>query len=153
MRKAIPFIAALTFVTGCGSSDSTQTASEASTSAETATTPTQKSTGQTSTAQAPPTSQKHTTLIGVETEYKIVPNRTTIPTGFLTLKGVNKGKIPHIFEIEGPGSENETAEIPPGKSSSIELTLRTPGNYILYCPIDDHKAKGMLTHIKVVAAG
>ena len=144
MRQAIPILAALTFVTGCGSSSSTQTASQASTSAQT-------TTSQTASTQAAPTSNKHTTLIGVESEFKIVPNRTTVPTGFLTLKGINKGKLTHVLEIEGPGSENETPNIKPGGSSSIDLTLRTPGNYILYCSIDDHKKKGMLAHIKVVA--
>lgn len=153
MRRAIICLAALTLVTGCGSGSSSTTASESQTSAASATT-----TSETETAAQPtqtatstlPKNAKHTVLTGVETEFSIKPDKTKIPVGFLTLKGVNKGKVTHIFEIEGPGSENETPEIAPGKSASIELTLRTPGKYILYCPIDNHKQKGMLAHIEVV---
>jgi uncharacterized cupredoxin-like copper-binding protein len=56
---------------------------------------------------------------------------------------VNKGTIPHVLELEGPGLENETGTIDPGESATIELVLRTPGTYELYCPLDEHKRKGM----------
>ena len=133
MRQVILILAALTFVTGCGSDSDESGSSAATTSAAT-------TTGSTT---------KQTTLTGVETEYKIEPSSKKVPLGFLKLVGVNKGKTTHILEIEGPGSENETADIPPGQTKSLELNLRTPGEYELYCPIDDHKAKGMVTKIKV----
>lgn len=71
------------------------------------------------------------------------PSRTNVKLGTYTFKGVNKGTIPHVLELEGPGLENETGRIAPGGSAMIELVLRTPGKYELYCPLDHHQQKGM----------
>ena len=46
------------------------------------------------------------------------------------------------MEIEGGGIEEETAEISPGESAVLEVNL-DPGTYVLYCPVGDHKERGM----------
>jgi plastocyanin len=85
------------------------------------------------------------TIIVVATEFRISPSTSHVKLGTYKFKGVNKGTIPHVVELEGPGLESETDTIKPGESYTIELTLHEPGEYELYCPLDDHKKKGMVT--------
>jgi len=65
----------------------------------------------------------------------------------------NAGSIPHAFEVEGAGIEQETDLIQPGSSATLTLTLK-PRTYEVYCPVgaDSHKKLGMETHLKVVGA-
>jgi uncharacterized cupredoxin-like copper-binding protein len=102
------------------------------------------------TSPAPqPSSSQVSRLTAVETEFAVKPDKTKVPLGRIVFKGVNEGKVPHILEVEGPGLENETAEIPPGESQTLELTLRTAGSYEIYCPIGDHKKRGMVAKLVV----
>jgi plastocyanin len=116
--KALPLVAGLVILAGCGGSKSAPTTSTVTTAAL-------------------------QTIVVEEKEYTVRPSVSTVRVGTYTFKGVNKGTIPHVLELEGPGSENETAPIAPGRSANLELVLRTPGTYELYCPLDDHKKKGM----------
>jgi plastocyanin len=84
-----------------------------------------------------------TTIVVEETEFRMKPSTSRVKLGTYMFKGVNKGTIPHVLELEGPGLENETPTINPGESALLGLTLRNPGKYILYCPLDRHKQKGM----------
>jgi plastocyanin len=88
-------------------------------------------------------------IVVEETEYRMTPSIGRVPLGTYVFRGVNKGKLPHVLEVEGPGSENETGTIPPGGTSDLELVLRTPGKYELYCPLDQHKKKGMVATLMV----
>jgi uncharacterized cupredoxin-like copper-binding protein len=98
-------------------------------------------TGQTRSTSTTPT----TTIVVEETEFQMRPSTTKVKLGTYIFKGVNKGTIPHVLELEGPGLENETPTINPGESATLGLTLRNPGRYVLYCPLDHHKQKGMKT--------
>ncbi len=119
---------------GCGSGGDT-------TSAPAATTP--------SVTETTPVSAGGKVINVDESEWKVVPETTHIPLGKVTFIGHNKGTIPHVLELEGPGLENETGEIAPGASQSLGLTLRNKGHYILYCSIDGHKKKGMVAKVTV----
>jgi plastocyanin len=83
------------------------------------------------------------TIVVEETEFRMKPSTSRVKLGTYTFKGVNRGTIPHVLELEGPGLENETPTINPGESATLGLTLRNPGKYVLYCPLDRHKQKGM----------
>jgi plastocyanin len=85
------------------------------------------------------------TIVVEETEFKMTPSLSRVKLGTYLFKGVNKGTIPHVLELEGPGLENETPTIKPGESATLGLTLRNPGTYVLYCPLDAHTQKGMKT--------
>jgi len=87
------------------------------------------------------------------TEWTIQLSEPTVPTGPVTFTVENSGSIPHAFEVEGNGIEQETPLIQPGASATLTLTLK-PGAYEIYCPVgaDSHKKLGMDTHLNVVSA-
>lgn len=57
----------------------------------------------------------------------------------------------HGFEVEGQGLEEEIASIPAGGTDSLTVTLANPGEYVVYCPVDDHEERGMRTTLTVAA--
>ncbi len=89
-----------------------------------------------------------------ETEYELDPqNPKVTKAGVVSFRVENAGKITHALEVEGPGDEVETEAIPPGKSATLKADLSKPGAYEWYCPIDDHKARGMKGTITVAGGG
>jgi hypothetical protein len=87
-------------------------------------------------------------------EWTVRLSQPTVAAGPVSFSVTNGGSIPHAFEIEGQGTERETAVIQPGETASLALTL-APGRYELYCPVggDSHKKLGMETHLMVIAGG
>jgi uncharacterized cupredoxin-like copper-binding protein len=86
-------------------------------------------------------------------EWKVELSQGTIPAGSVTFTVTNAGSIPHAFEVEGQGIEQETDVIQPGSTTTLQLTLK-PGTYDVYCPVgqDSHKHLGMETHLRVSSA-
>jgi plastocyanin len=86
-------------------------------------------------------------------EWKVDLSEATVAAGTVAFTVRNAGSIPHAFEVEGHGIEQQTALIQPGSSATLTLTLN-PGTYEVYCPVgeDSHKKLGMETHLKVVSA-
>ena len=86
-------------------------------------------------------------------EWKVELSERTVAAGPVTFTIANVGSIPHGFEVEGEGIEQETAVIQPGASATLTLALK-PGTYEVYCPVgeDSHKKLGMDTRLKVVGA-
>jgi plastocyanin len=86
-------------------------------------------------------------------EWTIRLSEATVPAGQVTFTATNDGSIPHAFEVEGQGTEQQTPLIQPGASATLTLTLK-PGTYEVYCPVgeDSHKKLGMETHLRVVSA-
>jgi hypothetical protein len=87
-------------------------------------------------------------------EWKVELSPATVQAGTITFTVTNGGSIPHAFEVEGHGVEQETALIQPGATATLTLTLR-PGAYEVYCPVgnDSHKKLGMVTSLQVTASG
>ena len=86
-------------------------------------------------------------------EWKVELSQTSITAGPVTFTVTNTGNIPHAFEVEGQGIEQETTVIQPGSSATLTLTLK-PGTYEAYCPVgnDSHRKLGMQADLKVARA-
>ena len=92
-----------------------------------------------------------TRSVGVQlSEWKITLLQSTIAPGLVAFVITNTGNIPHAFEVEGQGIEQETPLIQPGATDTLTLTLK-PGRYEVYCPVgeDSHKKLGMEAHLEV----
>jgi hypothetical protein len=85
-----------------------------------------------------------------ETEYKLTPSFVEIPRfGYYGLKAINDGKIPHALALQGRGLHQRTGRIAPGQSKTMLVFFRKAGLYLLYCPIDGHREKGMKATLRV----
>ena len=59
----------------------------------------------------------------------------------------------HALEVEGPTGEVETADLGPGESADLAVDLSEDGEYEIYCPVGDHRDRGMEGTIAVGAGG
>jgi plastocyanin len=65
----------------------------------------------------------------------------TAPAGEVTFRYSNPSQVPHAFEVEGNGVEEETETITEGEDSiTVELEA---GEYTYYCPVGSHQQAGM----------
>jgi uncharacterized cupredoxin-like copper-binding protein len=75
--------------------------------------------------------------------YAYQPSTITAPRGPVRFVVTNTADIVHGFEVEGQGLEEEIAEIQPGSTDSLTVDFAEPGDYLIYCPVDDHRQRGM----------
>lgn len=61
--------------------------------------------------------------------------------GEVTFKYSNPAQVPHAFELEGNGVDEETETITESEDS-ITVELK-PGTYTFYCPVGQHRQAGM----------
>jgi plastocyanin len=103
-------------------------------------------------APAPATSSASgATVTATETEFKIALSQTSLKPGSYTFQARNAGTFPHALTVDGPGvADRATPKLSPGQTGSVTVALQ-PGTYTVYCPVDGHRAKGMLTHVTVAA--
>jgi plastocyanin len=100
-------------------------------------------------ANTPPPASGGKTVTATEKEFSIKLSKTTVAAGTYTLNAVNSGTITHALEINGPGvSDKTTGNISPTESASLTVTL-VKGSYEIWCPVANHKAMGMDTHLTV----
>jgi uncharacterized cupredoxin-like copper-binding protein len=67
----------------------------------------------------------------------------TVAAGTVTFNITNNGTMEHSFEIEGNGVEEELEpHLQPGESATLTVDL-APGTYTVYCPVSDHRSRGM----------
>jgi uncharacterized cupredoxin-like copper-binding protein len=88
-----------------------------------------------------------------EVEYELNPAKVTLeePDTYVFV-AKNTGQVVHALEIEGQGIEKETENIQPGQTAKLNVDLKR-GTYVLYCPVDGHKQRGMDGQIKVAVQG
>jgi uncharacterized cupredoxin-like copper-binding protein len=113
------------------------------------TTPQQTTTQQTTTAPAATTTAPQpqgTTVVAIETEFKIALPSTQLKAGKITFQAKNEGKIDHDLAVKQTGDKTEL--IPPGGSAELTVTLQ-PGKYLLYCTVPGHEAAGMKIEVTV----
>ena len=134
---------------GCGEDDEGRV--DVSGGTDTSTTGT--STAGTSTEAAPTGAASATVKIS-ETEYALSPaNPSVDKAGVVRFEVTNDGKVDHALEVEGPEGEVETETIAPGGKATLKADLGKAGRYEWYCPIGDHKDRGMKGEITVAGGG
>jgi len=72
----------------------------------------------------------------------------TAKAGKATVVLDNPSSLPHAVEVEGQGIEEETDTIGKGETAKVTVTLKA-GKYEYYCPVDGHKAAGMVGTLTV----
>ena len=89
-----------------------------------------------------------------ETDFKLTPANPGVQNaGVIAFEVTNDGQTVHALEVEGPDGEVETGDIQPGKSKTIKADLNRPGRYEWYCPIGNHREKGMDGFVLVAGGG
>ena len=74
---------------------------------------------------------------------------STLQAGWQAFEVKNTGTKDHNFEIEGNGvHEQFSLDVDPGEQKVMRVELK-PGTYSVYCPVSDHKDKGMATTVTV----
>lgn len=86
------------------------------------------------------------------TDFAIELSALALNPGSYSFHVVNEGGAVHALEVEGPTGEVETEELEPGESADLAVTLED-GEYELYCPVGDHRDRGMEETLTVGAGG
>jgi plastocyanin len=72
-----------------------------------------------------------------------------VPAGEYTLTLTNRGRSTHDLVVEQAGDDVAgTDTINPGESTTLTVTL-TPGRYVFYCSVANHRAMGMEVAVTV----
>lgn len=81
----------------------------------------------------------------VMTEFRFVLSAPSVRTGVVVFRLVNRGHIPHDFEI----ANKKSALIAPGGHGLLRVGFRRPGNYPYLCTVPGHAQAGMKGVLKV----
>jgi plastocyanin len=83
------------------------------------------------------------------TEMALRLDDADVPAGEWTITLTNRGRAPHDLVVEQNGDDIAgTDGIGPGESTTLTVTL-TPGRYVFYCSVGNHRAMGMETEVTV----
>ena len=86
------------------------------------------------------------------TEFEFSPAQVTVQLGEHEFQIANRGEVEHALEIHAPGGEVETGRVAPGESATVTANLSKTGTYELYCPVGDHRQRGMEGRVTVEEA-
>ena len=82
-------------------------------------------------------------LTVTETDFAIAPAEAQIEkAGTVRISVSNDGEAPHALAIETADGVEQTGTLAAGESGELEASL-DDGTYTWYCPIADHRARGM----------
>ena len=93
-------------------------------------------------------------------EYRVLPERLTVPAGRIRIVARNTGRLTHnvaVVQFDRPLGEDEerqyarTPTAHPGERVQTTVTLR-PGRYRLVCTIANHDNLGQYGELRVVPA-
>lgn len=79
-------------------------------------------------------------------EWALGFKRMSVKDGHIRFDIENVGTVEHAFEVEGEAGgqkvEFKSPTLKPGEKTTLNVDL-PPGEYDAYCPVHDHKEKGM----------
>ena len=86
----------------------------------------------------------------VAEEYDFALSRRAVYAGPATIQLANFGEDPHDLRLRRVGGTKTFAlgQVLPGDASDLRTTL-SPGRYVLWCSIADHRARGMEAQLVV----
>jgi LPXTG-motif cell wall-anchored protein len=90
----------------------------------------------------------------VMTEFAFSPDALVVPAGRDTFVLQNAGMFPHNVHIEGNGISVDVKPDSPvagGESFTGSVNL-TPGTYEVWCPVSNHRERGMVGTLTVAGA-
>jgi plastocyanin len=126
-RTLIALVLSTALLAGCGGDDDEESAA---TPAATQEEPASGGGGQTVDVSSP-----------ADGSLKFDQAKLTAKAGSITFTYDNPSQVPHAFEVEGNGVEEETDTITES-DASITVDLE-PGTYTYYCPVGTHRSAGM----------
>jgi plastocyanin len=85
-------------------------------------------------------------------DFAFSPAELSADAGEITIVLTNDGEFPHAIEIEGGGLEESSDTIDPGDSTEFTFSAED-GTYEIYCPVGDHKDRGMVGTLTVGGGG
>ena len=95
-----------------------------------------------------------TTTVGM-TEFMFEPADVRVSSGRVTFTLRNDGQFPHNLHIEGNGVSMDVKPDGPvagGQSFTGAVTLAA-GTYETWCPVDQHRERGMVGTLEAAAVG
>jgi len=88
------------------------------------------------------------------TEWKLGFKEISAKGGEIRFEIENVGTVEHAFEVEGENGgqkvEYKSPVLKPGEKTTLQVDLPA-GEYEAYCPVHDHKDKGMVGAVTVGA--
>lgn len=87
-----------------------------------------------------------------ESEFTITPaNPRVSGTHQVDFEVTNDGSVTHSFAIRTPFGVLKSQPIAPGQKGGLTVDLIKPGVYGFYCPLHDHRQKGMQGSVVIQA--
>jgi len=125
---------------GCGGGGSEKSASTS--------TPTPTATATTESSAASGGGGEVVKLAADASALKFDPSKLTAKAGKVTLQMANPSGLPHAVSIEGNGVDVDGNTVGKGGTSTASADLKA-GTYDFYCPVDGHRAAGMVGKLTV----
>jgi plastocyanin len=132
---------------GCGSSSKSTSSSAAQ--APPATTPATSTTTPAAAAKPPGGASTNLQLAADSSgQLKFDKSALSAKAGNVTITLTNPSPVPHAISVEGNGIDKGGSTVSTGGMSTVTANLK-PGTYTFYCPVDGHRAAGMMGTLTV----
>ena len=78
-----------------------------------------------------------------ETDFRLEPSEARVGSGGgVSIEVTNAGRTVHALAVEAGGEVRSTGRLAPGQAEALQVDLE-PGRYTWYCPVGDHRERGM----------
>ena len=89
------------------------------------------------------------TVTATEADFSITLDNGDLSAGTYDITIVNNGRATHDLVVERDGNQVAASDtVGPGDSTTLTVDL-TPGDYVFFCSIGNHRAMGMETDVHV----
>jgi uncharacterized cupredoxin-like copper-binding protein len=82
-------------------------------------------------------------------DYRFRLSTKTVHKGTVVFTVINKGQVPHIFEIQR--LRKQTALLQPGQRATLRVRFLKVGRYYYLCPVGNHVLYGMTGYLRVAS--